>query len=167
MKTPGDLTYDICSKYVDDIALVTEDEICAAILRLIEEEKMVAEGAGAVSVAAAMFDKVPIRGKKTVCLVSGGNIDVTILNRVINRGLEKGGRLCLLTLELMDKPGQLVEVSRVIASLGGNVVSVYHERSGELEDINGCELRIKIETRNAEHIQQIKEQLQKQGFQLK
>ena len=67
----------------------------------------------------------------------------------------------------MDKPGQLVEVSRVIASLGGNVVSVYHERSGELEDINGCELRIKIETRNAEHIQQIKEQLQKQGFQLK
>lgn len=167
VKTPGDLTYDICSKYVDDIALVTEDEICAAILRLIEEEKMVAEGAGAVSVAAAMFDKVPIRGKKTVCLVSGGNIDVTILNRVINRGLEKDGRLCLLTLELMDKPGQLVEVSRVIASLGGNVVSVYHERSGELEDINGCELRIKIETRNAEHIQQIKEQLQKQGFQLK
>lgn len=167
VKTPGDLTYDICSKYVDDIALVTEDEICAAILRLIEEEKMVAEGAGAVSVAAAMFDKVPIRGKKIVCLVSGGNIDVTILNRVINRGLEKDGRLCLLTLELMDKPGQLVEVSRVIASLGGNVVSVYHERSGELEDINGCELRIKIETRNAEHIQQIKEQLQKQGFQLK
>ena len=167
VKTPGDLTYDICSKYVDDIALVTEDEICAAILRLIEEEKMVAEGAGAVSVAAAMFDKVPIQGKKTVCLVSGGNIDVTILNRVINRGLEKDGRLCLLTIELMDKPGQLVEVSRVIASLGGNVVSVYHERSGELEDINGCELRIKIETRNAEHIQQIKEQLQKQGFQLK
>lgn len=167
VKTPGDLTYDICSKYVDDIALVSEDEICAAILRLIEEEKMVAEGAGAVSVAAAMFDKVPIKGKKTVCLVSGGNIDVTILNRVINRGLEKDGRLCLLTLELMDKPGQLVEVSRVIASLGGNVVSVYHERSGELEDINGCELRIKIETRNAEHIDQIKEQLQKQGFQLK
>ena len=167
VKTPGDLTYDICSKHVDDIALVTEDEICAAILRLIEEEKMVAEGAGAVSVAAAMFDKVPIQGKKTVCLVSGGNIDVTILNRVINRGLEKDGRLCLLTIELMDKPGQLVEVSRVIASLGGNVVSVYHERSGELEDINGCELRIKIETRNAEHIQQIKEQLQKQGFQLK
>ena len=167
VKTPGDLTYDICSKYVDDIALVTEDEICAAILRLIEEEKMVAEGAGAVSVAAAMFDKVPIRGKKTVCLVSGGNIDVTILNRVINRGLEKDGRLCLLTIELMDKPGQLVEVSRVIASLGGNVVSVYHERSGELEDINDCELRIKIETRNDEHIQQIKEQLQKQGFQLK
>ena len=167
VKTPGDLTYDICSKHVDDIALVTEDEICAAILRLIEEEKMVAEGAGAVSVAAAMFDKVPIRGKKTVCLVSGGNIDVTILNRVINRGLEKDGRLCLLTLKLMDKPGQLVEVSRVIASLGGNVVSVYHERSGELEDINDCELRIKIETRNAEHIQQIQEQLQKQGFQLK
>ena len=73
VKTPGDLTFDICSKYVDDIALVSEDEICAAILRLMEEEKMIAEGAGAVSVAAAMFNKVPVKGKKTICLVSGGN----------------------------------------------------------------------------------------------
>ena len=104
VKTPGDLTYDICSKYVDDIALVSEDEICAAILRLMEEEKMIAEGAGAVSVAAAMFNKVPIKGKKTICLVSGGNIDVNILNRVINRGLDKGGRICTLSMELADKP---------------------------------------------------------------
>ena len=99
VKTPGDLTYEMCSKYVDDIALVTEDEICAAILRLMEEEKMIAEGAGAVSVAAAMFNKVPIKGKKTVCLVSGGNIDVNILNRVVNRGLDKDGRICTLTME--------------------------------------------------------------------
>ena len=100
VKTPGDLTFDICSKYVDDIALVSEDEICAAILRLMEEEKMIAEGAGAVSVAAAMFNKVPVKGKKTICLVSGGNIDVNILNRVVNRGLDKDGRICTLTMEL-------------------------------------------------------------------
>lgn len=167
VKTPGDLTYDICSKYVDEIGLVTEDEICAAILRLIEEEKMVAEGAGAVSVAAAMFNKVPIKGKKTVCLVSGGNIDVTILNRVISRGLEKDGRLCLLKIDLDDKPGQMLEVNKVIASMGANIVSVYHERSAFREDINACELRVKIETRNMEHVNQIKEQLRKKGFTLR
>lgn len=167
VKTPGDLTYDICSHYVDEIGLVTEDEICAAILRLIEEEKMVAEGAGAVSVAAAMFNKVPVKGKKTICLVSGGNIDVNILNRVINRGLEKDGRLCLLTIDLDDKPGQLLEVNKVIASLGANIVSVVHERTTFREDINACELRVKMETRNMDHVNQIKEQLQKKGFTLK
>ncbi|MDO4159075.1 MAG: threonine ammonia-lyase [Prevotellaceae bacterium] len=167
VKTPGDLTYDICSKYVDEIGLVTEDEICAAILRLIEEEKMVAEGAGAVSVAAAMFNKVPIKGKKTVCLVSGGNIDVTILNRVISRGLEKDGRLCLLTIDLDDKPGQLLAVNEVIARMGANIVSVYHERSAYREDVNACELRVKIETRNMEHANEIKEELRKKGLSLR
>lgn len=164
VKTPGEMTYDLCSKYVDDVVLVTEDEICAAILRLIEEEKMVAEGAGAVSVAAVMFNKAPVKGKKTICLVSGGNIDVTILNRVISRGLEKDGRLCLLSLDLEDKPGQLSEVSRVIAELGANVVSVYHERSTVREDINACELRVKIETRNSDHVNLIIERLKQKGF---
>ncbi|MCD8291180.1 MAG: threonine ammonia-lyase [Prevotella sp.] len=164
VKTPGEMTYDLCSKYVDDVVLVTEDEICAAILRLIEEEKMVAEGAGAVSVAAVMFNKAPVKGKKTICLVSGGNIDVTILNRVISRGLEKDGRLCLLSLDLEDKPGQLSEVSRVIAELGANVVSVYHERSTVRDDINACELRVKIETRNSDHVNQIIERLKSKGF---
>ncbi len=164
VKTPGEMTYDLCSKYVDDVVLVTEDEICAAILRLIEEEKMVAEGAGAVSVAAVMFNKAPVKGKKTICLVSGGNIDVTILNRVISRGLEKDGRLCLLSLDLEDKPGQLSEVSRVIAELGANVVSVYHERSTVRDDINACELRVKIETRNSDHVNQIIERLKAKGF---
>ena len=167
VKTPGDLTYDICSKYVDDIALVSEDEICAAILRLMEEEKMIAEGAGAVSVAAAMFNKVPIKGKKTICLVSGGNIDVNILNRVINRGLDKGGRICTLSMELADKPGQLLEVIEVLASLGANVLSVHHERGVYGQNINSCELKVKLETRNHEHVEAIKEGLQKKGFKLK
>ncbi len=166
VKTPGDITYDFCSKYVDDICLVTEDEICAAILRLLEQYKIVAEGAGAVSVAAAMFNKVPIKGKKTVCLVSGGNIDVTILNRVINRGLEKDGRLCTLSMELDDKPGQLLEVNEVIAAMGANVISVYHERSAYSQKINACELKVKLETRNHEHVEQIKARLAEKGFKL-
>lgn len=167
VKTPGDLTYDICSKYVDDICLVSEDEICAAILRLLEEEKIVSEGAGAVSVAAAMFNKVPIKGKKTICLVSGGNIDVNILSRVINRGLEKDGRICTISMELDDKPGQLYEVNGVIASMGGNILSVYHERGAYSQKINACELSVKIETRNHEHVEAIKESLKSKGFNLK
>ena len=167
VKTPGSLTYDICSNFVDEIGLVTEDEICAAILRLIEEEKMIAEGAGAVSVAAAMFNKVPVKGKKTVCLVSGGNIDVTILNRVINRGLEKDGRIGELTIDLADKPGQLLGVSSVIAEMGANVIGVIHERNSNSKEVNACELRVKMETRNADHIEQIKEALAKKGFHLK
>ena len=166
VKTPGDITYDFCSKYVDDICLVTEDEICAAILRLLEQYKIVAEGAGAVSVVAAMFNKVPIKGKKTVCLVSGGNIDVTILNRVINRGLEKDGRLCTLSMELDDKPGQLLVVNEVIAAMGANVISVYHERSAYSQKINACELKVKLETRNHEHVEQIKARLAEKGFKL-
>lgn len=121
VKSPGTITFETCSKYVDDIVTVTEDEICAAILKLIESEKMVAEGAGAASVAAVMYNKVPVKGKKTVCIVSGGNIDVTILNRVIYRGLAKSGRVCTLDMELDDQPGKLVEVCSVIAQLGGNI----------------------------------------------
>ena len=167
VKTPGDLTFDICSKYVDDIALVSEDEICAAILRLLEENKMVAEGAGAVSVAAAMFNKVPIKGKKTICLVSGGNIDVNILNRVVNRGLDKDGRICTLIMELADKPGQLLEVIEVLASLGANVLSVHHERGVFGQSVNACELSVRLETRNHEHVEAIKEKKKKKGFNLK
>lgn len=167
VKTPGSLTYELCSKYVDEICTVSEDEICAAILRLLEEEKMVAEGAGAVSVAAAMYNKLPIKGKKTVCLVSGGNIDVTILNRVVNRGLEKSGRICTLTMELDDKPGQLLEVNDVIAALGANIISVYHDRSAYSKKVNSCQMRVTLETRNREHVNDIKESLMKKGFDLK
>lgn len=166
VKRPGDLTYELCQKYVDDIVTVTDDEISAAILALMEQQKLVAEGAGAASVAAAMFHKLPIPGKKVVCIVSGGNIDVTILSRVIKRGLLMSGRNCQLTIELVDKPGQLVDVSRVIAELGGNVISVHHERANEGSAINGCYLRLELETRDAEQISQIRANLRKQGFRL-
>ncbi len=166
VKKPGDLTYEICSKYVDKIVSVTDDEISAAILALMEQHKLVTEGAGAVAVAAAMFGKIELEGKKTVCLLSGGNIDVTILSRVIKRGLLMSGRNCQLMIELVDKPGQLKEVSRIIADMGGNVTSVHHERANEGSDVNGCYLRIVLETRNYNHIEEIKKALTNAGFKL-
>lgn len=166
VKEPGVNTFDFCQKYVDEIVTVTDDEISSAILALIEQHKLIAEGAGAVSVAAAMFNKVPIKGKKTVCLVSGGNIDVTILSRVIKRGLLKSGRSDSINIELMDKPGQLRDVSRIIAELGGNVVAIHHERASEGSDINGCYLRIVLETRNFEHKMTIRKALADAGFKI-
>lgn len=166
VKRPGDLTYEICSKYVDEIVTVTDDEISAAILALMEQHKLVTEGAGAVAVAAAMFGKLDLKGKKAVALLSGGNIDVTILSRVINRGLLMSGRTCQLMIELVDKPGQLKNVSRIIADMGGNVISVHHERANEGSDVNGCYLRLVLETRNFAHIEEIKHALIDEGFKL-
>lgn len=167
VKEPGDVTFQMCQKYVDGIVSVSEDEIAAAILALIEQQKLIAEGAGAVSVAAAMFNKVDVKGKKVCCLVSGGNIDVTILSRVIKRGLLKSGRTYSLTIELIDKPGQLKGVADTIAELGGNVISVHHERASEGSDINGCYLRLLLETRNFEHIDAIKAALTERGYRIK
>lgn len=166
VKEPGANTFKLCSEYVDEIVTVTEGEISSAILALIEQHKLIAEGAGAVSVAAVMFDKLPIKNKNVVCVVSGGNIDVTILSRVIERGLLTSGRTCNLCIELMDKPGQLQQVSSIIASLGGNVISVHHERASETMDINGCYLRIVLETRNYEHINKIMSAITEAGFRL-
>ena len=166
VKEPGSLTYDLCTKYVDEIVTVTDDEISAAILALMEQHKLVTEGAGAVAVAAAMFDKVDLKGKKTVCLLSGGNIDVTILSRVITRGLLMSGRSCQLTIELLDKPGQLLMVSRIIAEQGGNVTAVHHEHANEGSDVNGCYLRMVLETRNHEHIRSIKKALTDAGLKI-
>jgi threonine dehydratase len=166
VKEPGKLTFEMCSKYVDGIVTVTDDEISTAILTLIEQQKLIAEGAGAVSVAAALFNKVPVKGKKVICLVSGGNIDVTILSRVIKRGLLRSGRSYALTIELLDKPGQLKGVSRVIADLGGNVISIHHERASEGSDINGCFLRIVLETKNYAHIEEIRNGLIDAGYKM-
>ena len=163
---PGENTFKLVSEYVDEIVTVPEDEISSAILALIEQQKMIAEGAGAVSVAAVMFNKIPVKGKKVVCVVSGGNIDVTILSRVIKRGLMNTGRSASLCIELMDKPGQLEMVSKIIADCGGNVISVHHERASEIADINGCYLRLVLETKNFDHIAMIEKSLKDNGFKL-
>lgn len=166
VKEPGDLTFELVGKYVDDIVTVNDDEISTAILTLMEQQKLVVEGAGAVAVAAVLFDKLPIEGKKVACLLSGGNIDVTILSRVIKRGLIMTGRTAQLMIELIDKPGQLKGVADIIAALGGNVISIHHERANEGQDVNGCFLRIVLETKNQEHIDEITSALKNAGYHL-
>ena len=166
VKEPGDLTYDLCSRYVDDVVTVTDDEVSTAILALIEKQKMIAEGAGAVSLAAVMFDKIDVKGKKVVAVISGGNIDVTILSRVIGRGLLKTGRSAEFTIELPDKPGQLMAVSSIVAGLGANVVAVHHDHAGEDHDITACTLRLCVETRDHEHVQCIRQALEQAGYRL-
>lgn len=164
VKTPGEKTYEIISKYVDDIVTVSEDEISAAILALMEKQKLVAEGAGATPVAAALFNKLPIEDKKTVCLVSGGNIDVNILSRVITRGLVTGGRLAHLVVNLEDKPGQLKRVIDIVSKCGANVVSVHHDRSDANMPITSCILKLSLETRDIQQIKEIIDHLEADGF---
>ena len=166
VKHPGNITFSMVEQYVDAVVTVSEDEIAAAILALIEKQKLIAEGAGAVAVAAAMFDKVDLKGKKAVCLVSGGNIDVNILSRVITRGLVMSGRNTNLMIALEDKPGQLQGVSEIISRCGGNVVSVYHDRADTSMAITSCYLKLGLETRDMAQIQQIREELTNAGFTL-
>ncbi len=164
VKEPGDLTLELCRKYVDEVVTVTDDEIAAAILALVEKQKLVAEGAGAAAVAAAMFGKLPIAGEDVVCVVSGGNIDVNTLNRVINRGLAKAGRVCQFELEVQDKPGILSNVLKVVGDQGANVLSVNHERIGSASQVNSCVLHLELETLNSEHIERIRKALADAGY---
>ena len=165
VKQPGENTFRYVSDYVDEIALVTDDEVASAILALIEKQKMIAEGAGATAVAAVMANKFDLKGKRVVAVVSGGNIDVTSLSRVIDRGLLNSGRSSSLLIELIDKPGQLKEISRIIADCGGNVTGVHYEK-GNTESVNGCFLRIEMETRDFEHVNLITKTLRDEGFKL-
>ena len=165
VKQPGDNTFALVSEYVDDIALVSDDEVASAILALIEKQKMIAEGAGAAAVAAVMFDKFDLKDKRVVAVISGGNIDVTSLSRVIDRGLLKSGRSSSLLIELIDKPGQLKDISRIIADCGGNVTGVHYEK-GNTESVNGCFLRIEMETRDFEHVHLITRSLEAEGFKI-
>ncbi len=166
VKTPGVNTFELVEKYVDDVVTVSEDEIAAAILALMENQKLVAEGAGATPVAAALFGKLPIEGKKTVCLISGGNIDVNILSRVITRGMIMSGRKTNLMIALEDKPGQLTRVSEIISGCGANVVSVQYDLADPNMTITSCFLKLGLETRDAAQIAEIKECLTREGFKL-
>ncbi len=166
VKHPGDLTFELIKDYVDDVLTVTEDEIAVAILALIEKQKLIAEGAGAVALAAVMADKIPVEGKNVVCLVSGGNIDVNILSRVITRGLVTSGRNATLQIALEDKPGQLVDVATIIAGCGANVTGVHYGHSDPNTAVTSCVLTLEIETRDFEQLEQVRRTLVEQGFNL-
>jgi len=167
VKQPGELPFAVCRDFVDEVVTVSDDEIAAAILALIEQQKLITEGAGAASVAAVMFGKVPVKGRKVCCILSGGNIDVSILSRVIERGLLKSGRTLSIQVELVDKPGQLKLVADVLSKEGANITLTHHEKATEDIDITGTYLRITMETKNFEHIARIEQALTEAGLRFK
>lgn len=167
VKKPGNLTFKMCQQYVDGIVTVTEDEIATAILTLIQTQKTVAEGAGATSVAAVMFDKVPeVKGKNIVCIVSGGNIDVSILSRVIIKGLTKTGKITEVTTKVIDKPGQLIHLLQLVSDAGANIISINHQREDKKSEVNSCIVSMVLETRNIAHSEELCKTLQDNGYEI-
>ena len=166
VKKPGSLTFEMCQKYVDKIVTVSEDEISTAILALMEKQKTVAEGAGATALAAAMFDKAGLKGKKTVCVVSGGNIDVNILSRVITQGLNKTGRIVNIETKVVDKPGQLISLLELISKTEANIISINHEREDFRSGVDACVVTMTLETKNKNHVNEIKKLLISNGYEI-
>ena len=164
VKTPGDLTFDMCRQYVDEVVTVTESEIASAILTVLEKQKLVAEGAGAVGIAAAMYGKVDLRGKTVCALLSGGNVDVTMLERIITRGLAKAGRTANFATVLPDQPKTLATLLNIMSDMGVNVLEVNHERGNLKAPVGSCVVHLLVETRDALHVQQIYETLRAQGY---
>ena len=166
VKTPGELTYQLCEEYVDDIVTVSEDETAAAIPLPDGEPEAGGRGGRCGACGSGAVPQAAHRGQKVVCLISGGNIDVNILNRVITRGLVMSGRKANLTIALEDKPGQLERVAAIVSRCGSNVVSVLHDGSDPNMPISSCFLKLALETRDHAQIEQIRQELTKEGFQL-
>ena len=166
VKTPGDLTFDMCRKYVDEVVTVTEGEIASAILTVLEKQKLVAEGAGAVGIAAAMYHKASIEGQTVCALLSGGNVDVTMLERILTRGLAKEGRTVTFSTVLPDQPHALASFLEVVSSLGANVLDVNHERRNTRAAIGSCVVQLSLETRDKAHIQEIISSLRREGYEV-
>lgn len=164
VKTPGDITYELCKQYVDEIVTVSEEEIAAAILVLLEKMKMVAEGAGATSIAAVMFGKVDLSNKKGVCILSGGNIDVNLLSKIIDLGLMKTGRKAVINMNVMDKPGNLSNMLELISRTGANIISVNHNRIQNGILFNQCRVGVVIETNNEAHIKEVMTILEENSY---
>lgn len=164
VKTPGDLTYALVERYVDDIVTVSEQEISRAILIFLERSKLVVEGAGAVGLAAMLAGKIPLGMGTVGVVVSGGNIDVTLLNRIIEKGLVEEGRQVHLKTTVGDRPGQLAKVLRRVAELHANVIRVEHERWSPTLSPAEVAIQMVLETRNREHVQEIVENLRIDGY---
>ena len=166
VKTPGDLTFDMCREYVDEVVTVSEGEIASAILTVLEKQKLVAEGAGAVGIAAAMYHKVNTEGKTVCALLSGGNVDVTTLSRIITKGLSKAGRIAEISTKVADKPGSLLQLLKVVADSGANILSINHAREDQHSDVGACMVSMVLETRDAAHVEQIRRELTAMGYEL-
>lgn len=160
---PGHLAFDICKEHLDDIMDVTEDEIAGAILYLMEEGKMVVEGAGAVAFAAILAGKIDTKNNKVAVVVSGSNIDVSLLARIIDQGLIKNGRKTTISTIVPDRPGNLAHVVSTVSKMGGNILEIQHERSQLDIEIGQVRININFESRNHDHIKEIIVELEKIG----
>ncbi len=168
IKKPGALTFEYVQRYVDDVVTVNEEEIANAVLLLLEQEKSVVEGAGAVPLAALYNDHVPqARGRKTVMVLSGGNIDVNLLSRIIERGLAKDGRLVRLELHVPDEPGALANLLLEIGRCQANVIEIHHNRAFNEVGLAQVAVELTLETRGAEHVAEIRSTLTNNGYTLK
>jgi threonine dehydratase len=153
---PGKLCFEIARQVIDNLLLVDEAQIALSILRLLELEKTVVEGAGAVPLAAAMEPSLDLRGRKVVLLLCGGNIDVTMISRVIERGLAADGRLCRFTVAISDRPGSLAALTAILAAAGASVKDISHDRHFGPADIARVAVTCLLETRDKAHIEQVK-----------
>ena len=165
VRRAGDVTFPVVAKYVDEIVTVDEDEIASAILTLLEREKTLAEGAGAVALAALLQQRTSLpKGAKTAVLVCGGNIDVTLLSRIIERGLVQDGRLIRLRIHLLDKPGALLELTGTIASHRVNIVDTLYNRAYYGVNLGDTTIDITMETRGPEQVAELLEALTSGGY---
>ena len=164
VRRAGDLTLPLVSRYVDEIVTVDDEEIASAILMLLEHEKTLAEGAGAAALAALLQSKTNLRQRHTVVLVSGGNIDVTLLAKIIERGLVKDGRLLRIRVHLQDRPGALLGLIQILARERANIVEVIHNRAYYGVSLGETVIDVTLETRGASHITAISHALREAGF---
>jgi threonine dehydratase len=164
VRRAGDLTFPLVERYVDEIVTVEEDEIASAILMLLEREKTLAEGAGAAALAALLEHRTSLRGAHTAVLVCGGNIDVTLLSRIIERGLVKDGRMIRLRIVLLDKPGALHELTRLIADQRANIIDTLHNRAYYGVNLGDTVVDITMETRGPEHVAELLAALTAEGY---
>lgn len=151
----GNLTFDICQRYVDEVVTVDDEEIASAVLTLLEVEKTMVEGSGAAALAAVMSGKLPLAGKRVALVLTGGNLDVTTLSRIIERGLVKDGRMVRLSARVVDAPGALAKLTQLIAQLGGNILQINHERAFSRGPLGVSLVEVTLEARGHEHIQEI------------
>ena len=162
VKTPGDLTYAFCKKYLDQIITVSEVEIMSALLSLIEKHKLIAEGAGALSLAA--LNKLPFKGKKVVAIISGGNIDISTISALIDKAMMARSRVFCFSVLLADKPGQLLQVSQILADENANVIKLDHNQSKVTDSFKKVALDITVETNGREHVNSIIKSFKNAGF---
>jgi len=164
IKMVGQINFDMVQKYVDEVVTVEENEIANAVLLLLEMEKIVAEGAGAVPLAALLNRKVPLETRKVLLIISGGNIDVNILGKIITRGLAMEGRIAQMTVRLKDLPGTLTSALEVIKGLQANILEIAHHRFDSLAPFGYVDVSITLETKGHDHIHEIQGALQRAGF---